>query len=163
MIRERIEELQMLLDEGVFTVDVETGTIYGKRGKPVGNRPSKSRYKQVSTTHKGKQYTFSVHTVIAHVAGYDLEGMTVNHIDGDKGNNELSNLEVITQSENIKHAVASGLVEGKRLTKETVREIKRLLHDETQIALHDIADKFNTSQTAVWKISKGITHKEVTI
>lgn len=163
MKRERIEELQMLLDEGVLTVDLETATVYGKRGKPVGNRPSKSRYMQVSAFHKGKQHTFSVHTIIAHVAGYDLEGMTVNHIDGDKGNNHLSNLEVITQSENIKHAFATGLVEGKKLTKETVREIKRLLQSETKIAIHDIADKFNTSYFTVWKIANNEIHKEVTI
>jgi hypothetical protein len=163
MKRERIEELQMLLDEGVFTVDIETGTVYGKRGKPVGNRPSNSRYMQVSTNHNGKQHTFTVHTIIAHVAGYDLEGMTVNHIDGDKGNNELSNLEVITQSENIKHAVASGLVEGKRLTKEKVREIKRALHSEHKMAFHDIADKFDTSYHTVWRIANKVIHKEVTI
>lgn len=35
--------------------------------------------------------------------------MVINHKDGDMSNNHIDNLECITQSENIKHAYASGL------------------------------------------------------
>ena len=36
-------------------------------------------------------------------------GMQINHIDGDKQNNSLSNLELVTPSENMKHAYDNGL------------------------------------------------------
>ncbi len=39
-------------------------------------------------------------------------GMQINHLDGDKENNHLSNLELCTPAENIRHAYATGLNEG---------------------------------------------------
>lgn len=39
----------------------------------------------------------------------DFKDLTVNHIDGDRFNNTISNLEWITNKENLKHAHASGL------------------------------------------------------
>lgn len=50
----------------------------------------------------------------------------VNHKDGDKHNNEATNIEWVTQSENAKHAVALGLVVvclalPTRFTKEQIR------------------------------------------
>jgi hypothetical protein len=57
----------------------------------------------------------------------------INHIDGDKNNNSLSNLEYCTYKENHAHAIASGLRnpvgEGNgrsKLTKEKVIVIRHL-------------------------------------
>lgn len=52
-----------------------------------------------------KKRTVNVHRYIAYclVDGYK-EGLVVNHIDGNRSNNIPSNLEWVTQKENIKHA-----------------------------------------------------------
>ena len=62
-------------------------------------------YKQVYLYHDYKQHTVKVHRLVATAfIGERPDGMTVNHIDGDKGNNKLSNLEYITNQDNQRHA-----------------------------------------------------------
>ena len=51
-----------------------------------------------------------VHREVALAFIGDLTGKVVNHKDGDTHNNRISNLEVITQGENIKHAYDTGLI-----------------------------------------------------
>jgi hypothetical protein len=57
---------------------------------------------------EGKRKTYLGHRLVYKVfnPSFDLNDRTliINHIDGDKQNNCLSNLELITQSENIKHS-----------------------------------------------------------
>lgn len=51
-----------------------------------------------------------IHRLVAETF-YDGTGrkLDVNHIDGNKENNNLSNLEWVTRQENIKHALINGL------------------------------------------------------
>lgn len=64
----------------------------------------------------------------------NMDELEVNHIDGDKTNNKLSNLEWCTPSENQKHAFALGLQKARRgkasnfakLTEEDVKKIFEL-------------------------------------
>jgi len=53
----------------------------------------------------GKRRQTSVHRVVAGAfLGIPIEDMEVNHKDGDKTNNHVSNLEWVTKSENEKHS-----------------------------------------------------------
>lgn len=63
--------------------------------------------------------TFRVHRLVMMAFNPidNMENLEVNHIDGNKANNKLSNLEWCTTSENQKHAFFTGLHKPKRGSK----------------------------------------------
>lgn len=76
----------------------------------------------------------------------------VNHIDHDRTNNHVSNLEWVTQSENAKHAGKSGRLtfNNNKLTLEQVREIRNS-PDVTCLAM---GKKFGVTKGIVSKIRR---------
>lgn len=65
-----------------------------------------SNYRKVNLC--GKIYKVA-HLVAAAFIGPREPGMCINHIDGNKHNDSISNLEYVTPSENQKHALRIGL------------------------------------------------------
>jgi hypothetical protein len=67
-------------------------------------------YKTIGLTITGKSHTRLVHRLVAENFIANPEGKPeVNHKDGDKSNNSVSNLEWCTSSENKQHAINTGL------------------------------------------------------
>ena len=69
-------------------------------------------YQQVSLSKgvHGKPHSNTVHRLVAdRFYDGDHQGLQVNHIDGNKTNNFIANLEFVTGSTNVKHAYDTGI------------------------------------------------------
>lgn len=116
---------------------------------------NKDGYAVVSIyNHPDKPKILKVHRIVAEtfLNSFDKD-LQVNHMDGDKLNNKVSNLEMTTSLGNIRHAVLNGLrakTNGNaKLTRQLVKEIRELKGEYTQI---EIADKFEISRITVDRI-----------
>jgi len=96
-------------------------------GRILSTGISSKGYPQISLYADDRRQTFKVHHLVAAAfIGICPSGKEINHRDGDKFNNNPSNLEYVTHGENVAHAVTHGLTaRGKnhgsvKLTKEDV-------------------------------------------
>lgn len=123
-------------------------------------------YLLVNLYRDGRAKNFLVHRLIASAfLGVIPQGWQVNHLDGDKGNNRVENLEVVTQDENLKHAARTGLLRvgeanhKAKLTEKEVVEIRRLRAEGVRV--QEIAYRFNVSERAVYLASNRLTWRHV--
>lgn len=106
-----------------------------------------------------KEYSFLVHSLVwLQYRGEIPFKLEVNHMDGIKANNKLSNLELVTRSENLLHAFRIGLA--KRIYKIPIEQHeglrKRLL--ATKISQRKLAKELRVSHTTIQEIVKlGLT------
>ena len=93
-------------------IATDTGEIYSQRGR-LATRPDKSGYPKVDL---GRRKTRNVHRLIWEAFNGPIpDRLEVNHRNGDKNDNRLENLELVTRSENMTHAYATGLMRKRKI------------------------------------------------
>jgi hypothetical protein len=117
--------------------------------------------------NQGGSKTFRVHRLVMMVFQPidNPEDYEVNHKDGNKKNNQLSNLEWCTASENQKHAFANGLQKPRRgsrsnwakLSEQDIQKIFTLR--EEGLTQREIGEYFNCSPSNIGYILRGKTWK----
>lgn len=91
----------------------EDGEIRSRFGRVIKQRHDGPGYARVELWQNGVGKKYLVHRLLAQAFIPNPDGRPqVNHIDGNKANNSLANLEWVTQSENQLHAYRAGLQRG---------------------------------------------------
>lgn len=96
--------------EGLYIIS-ENGEVRKSNGKVVPQHTNKFGYLNVALYKDGKQRQKKVHRLVAEAFIENPSNKPqVNHIDGNKTNNCVENLEWSTCHENINHAYQNGLI-----------------------------------------------------
>lgn len=147
------------------------GRIRRVGGRVLSQKRKKNGYMEVNlylTPNKGTSKY--VHRLVAETfIGEINQGMIVNHLDFNKGNNSIENLEIVTYSENSKHAYDNGvnsipIMKGEchplaKLSEVDVIKMREMYSNG--VSPKYISNKFNTPYSTVCKILYRQTWKHV--
>ena len=96
--------------EGLYEINKNGEVRNAKNKNTIVGDINNCGYYRVSLYNQGQSKRYFRHRLVAEHFLDKPEGKDfVNHIDGDKSNNSLENLEWVSQSENEKHAFENGL------------------------------------------------------
>lgn len=149
---DRYEKLKEFIEQGRWDIDLENGIVIGRRGNK-GSIDS-SGYLQLEVYSDHHRYHFFAHEIIAVYGGLVPIDITIDHIDGDKTNNKFTNLQLLSNEENIRkaHKGKDGLKGSKhhksKLTEDDVKEIREILKDKN-VDRKEIAKKYNVSYNTI--------------
>lgn len=123
-------------------------------------RVNKNGYLYVNLCKDGKYHSVCIHRLVAkHFLEEYTDDLQVNHIDGNKRNNNVSNLEMVSASENLKHAVRLGLLVNpvgedhpcSKITKDQVLEIREKYQPHI-VTMTMLAEEYDISKDEVKNI-----------
>lgn len=132
-----------------------------KNNKPLifSNCKNSNGYNAVNLRKDNKIKRFTIHRLVAlNFLENNENKPDVNHIDGNKNNNELNNLEWCTKSENQQHR-RNVLKKNNIKTKKTIYkyDLNDNLINKYQ-SIKEAARKNNCSDSDIIKCAKGINH-----
>lgn len=152
--------------ENVYSV-TEFGDVYSyKFNRVLKLKPLKltKGYQGVCLHLNNKAKTAKIHRLVAQAYLPDYsESLTVNHIDYDKKNNNISNLEMLTNEDNIRYGspdrkYVTGENHGKTKINQAQCDSIRAKRDCGERII-DLATEFNLHRTTIHNILKRKTWK----
>jgi len=125
------------IEEYPIYVVSKNGEVAHKKNKTILKPSLSYGYLMASLYTNNKGRRISIHRLVAftYLGSPPSKKYVVNHKDGNKLNNNVSNLEWVTQSENIKHAYDSGLKPHHNLDKKILcitKEGKYIVYDSVK-------------------------------
>tara|TARA_R110001632_G_C11095722_1_gene390425 strand:+ start:59 stop:544 length:486 start_codon:yes stop_codon:yes gene_type:complete len=144
------------------------GHIY-RDGKVLQHSMMGNGYRVVNTSVNGKVTSHLVHRLVAECYIPNPENKSqVNHINGKKGDNSVSNLEWNTHTENMQHSVRTGLLKNSGedhinsvLTNDQAEMIRQLYTPRSKtLGMPALSRKFNVSVSTIQNVIENKTYLE---
>lgn len=158
--------VKIILDneESNYSIDKEANIYSHITNKYLKPKVSKNGYLRVTLYHNNRRYEKYIHRIMMETFCPIIYGDRdeVNHIDSDKTNNKLENLEWCNRHENIKHSIKSGIYSNKHYKiypDDTIHEICKEL--EKGVKDKYICRKFNIDQRYLSDIKNGKVRKNI--
>lgn len=98
----KVDELiREALSKGLISVDAKQGIVYWPNGQKVSPEINSKGYLRFRIAVNGTKCHFRIHRVVYIASfGFIPEGCHIDHINGNKQDNRLCNLQPLTDSEN---------------------------------------------------------------
>lgn len=148
--------------EGLYQISSfgRVKSFYANREKILKFKNNKSGYLYAQLCGKGKNKYYRVHRLVASAFIPNIKKFKeVNHKDGDKTNNYVSNLDWCSMRMNRDHSFKLGLYPTKLSVNDVVK-IKSLLRSGRK-NIYDISKQFDVSRAAIYNIKRGKTWKHI--
>lgn len=148
------------------------GNVRNKRTNYImKKRYTKDGYVKATLTVNYKSKDYRVHRLVAQAFIPNIQNKeTVNHIDGNKENNNVNNLEWADRHEQLEHAYRLGLKKPKRgcencnakFTEEQIRFIRSHYKPHSrEYGTVALGRMFGVYNTTIGDIVRGITYKNI--
>ena len=133
----------------------ELGNVYDKSGNIKTYKPQK-RYNRIHIVPKeGGRKTVDLHRLVVETwLGEIPKGMQVNHIDGNRQNNSVSNLEICTPSQNTQHAFDTGLT----IPSRGESHVFALITNDIVLQIYSLVDRLFTNEEIATKLNLKFKH-----
>lgn len=101
----------LIMENKIENIDEDNNTVQinGELRRSNIQNKNLSDLRYCVIQYKNARIQFHRLVYMYHTKEFIPENLYINHIDGNKCNNHFSNLELVTQSENIQHAYRTGL------------------------------------------------------
>lgn len=166
--------------EGIYQVSnfgrvksLERITFYELGGREISRfqkecirkqRVNRWGYKSVNLNKNSSTKTFEVHRLVAsHFLSGDYKKEQVNHVDSDKENNSVENLEFVSSKENIRHAFENNLMPkrtGWKLNRQKAKEIRSERIKNPRISHEELSMRYNVSVRTIIDVLNNVSWSE---
>lgn len=129
----------------------DSGKVFSIKHNRFLNPVLRKGYERVRLYKKtGEWKTFSVHQLVGiYFVNGHCPGLMINHKDGNKRNNHFTNLEWVNNSQNVRHAIDTGLKKTTEYQRQCAREVLRgNTHSAKKVINTENSKVYNTVKDA---------------